>query len=424
MDMNETHRPSKIQALLFFFLMLLLAGGVFVWHFYINKGTVHFSADAPFTVLMGTKTIECPVTPCIVKLQPASYEATFQKEGYFDVQQRVTVPFMRTIMTSTLFTFKPTLRELPDVSLPLRPIATAPLRPPYLQPDKEWTDGGLAALIKSAKRTVVSPIKDKTLFLEVGKALYIYTEGKTLQTTIPANGLADWMGEKIAYVTTTGSTQTLMTASADGKDMRAVVKFERPFKNLKLFGDLKGQYVLLQEENEGTKSYYLVDTYKKTRTRMEVDSQLSFAHWTGEAMVFEKSTATGTVTDVTIINATTGRVSATDAINGSSVILKRSYLYYVITKQQDDTSEHAVGISIEQALKDAQAVGGIATKPEAQLKKVFLSEYDSANNRYKTLLEIPLASGEHVSNLTASGKDATLLYFEKGGRVWEIKVGE
>ncbi len=93
-------------------LMLLgtigLAVMMFVWMFFLNRGTLVIHAvTVPYTVDLGKTSNICQLNPCRLKLYPHEYQAAFKKEGYFEEQRILSVRLFRTDQVTI------TLREIP-----------------------------------------------------------------------------------------------------------------------------------------------------------------------------------------------------------------------------------------------------------------------------------------------------------------------
>ncbi|MDP2690825.1 MAG: hypothetical protein U1C97_03015 [Candidatus Gracilibacteria bacterium] len=82
--LNEPHYPSKWTVVMVFFIILLTISGIFVWVFFLNKGTIILQSDIGFVVELEGERIACETGQCQMKLTPQVYEAVASTDGYYD----------------------------------------------------------------------------------------------------------------------------------------------------------------------------------------------------------------------------------------------------------------------------------------------------------------------------------------------------
>lgn len=116
--LNEPHYPSKWSAALVFVVIILLIGGVFVWAFYLNLGTVVVKADRGFTLQAGGESYDCSQGSCTVSLVPKSYELVAQATGYYDESFDLEVRRWHDVEKELVFRLIPYLTVYADEALP------------------------------------------------------------------------------------------------------------------------------------------------------------------------------------------------------------------------------------------------------------------------------------------------------------------
>ncbi len=101
----------KILRVVTVFLIFL---GLFIWNFWIWKGTATIESNAvPFTVTLKTPktiqgtTFECSASPCSMKVDPRDYEMTVSSESHFPETGSLSVSWMKESR------YRVTLKQIP-----------------------------------------------------------------------------------------------------------------------------------------------------------------------------------------------------------------------------------------------------------------------------------------------------------------------
>jgi len=81
--LNEPHYPSKWSVAIVFAVIVLLIGGVFLWAFYLNFGSVQLRSTQNFTTTVNGETYSC-VPQCEISLPPGTYDFVASAQGYYE----------------------------------------------------------------------------------------------------------------------------------------------------------------------------------------------------------------------------------------------------------------------------------------------------------------------------------------------------
>lgn len=404
--MNTPHQPSHRQAVIFFFFTLVLALGIFLWVFFINKGTITVTENLPLKMKVSSEDIMCTASPCGVTLAPGKYTVTLTKDGYFDYTENITVNRREVTKITPKFDFIPTLSEVTNSALPF---ATAPLRPPFLG------QKSLTNFPKNVKAASFSASGNLAL-LTLGKDLYIYdVKNKTVNGVIlKPDAKSVWAGEKIVFLETSESIQTLKARSPVDAKYSPVASFEKPFAKPELLGDLRGEKVLISDENEAGHIYYLVDIVKQSRKRLEIiPASATAVKWTLGHIVYQK----GVNEKVYTVDPDTLTETSMPAMGIENLIEPMSDVFFFIASEKQDTGKTKVGLSIADALEAAQQEA--ASPEQKKIKTVFVTQFNKKDNIARTLVEVPLKESESISRLTRE-IDGNNLYFVKGGKAFVV----
>lgn len=396
--MTEFHRPTRLQSLIFFFFSLLLAAGVLLWTFILNKGSLNITGPFPLVVNAGNKNISCQSAPCTLALTPAKYTITLIKTGFFDDNQTITIRRGQTVNITAALKFIPVVREVGSLVLPTQ---NAPLRPPFLGTAR------FENFPKDAKQTLFSASGDQIL-LTLGRETYLYDiKSHTVNKIgIGLNAHSVWAGENLVYLTQKDSRQILKLW--DNGKIQDVVFFNKPFKNPSLLGGSSANKVLVADQTPEGAIYYLVDIDKKSRKRLELNSNPTNANLTSSYIVFEENATDQQQKNVFAINMETFAKTNLSAINAENAVEFSPDVFIFISSVKENTSGADLGQSISEVMKE---VGNEISNPQNKIaSSLFLTEFTPKTNTYKNIAEITVKENETVERLTAD-PNGKKLYF-------------
>ncbi|MEK9133214.1 MAG: hypothetical protein AAB606_05950 [Patescibacteria group bacterium] len=404
--MNQPHQPSRKQAVVFFFLTLVLAIGVYAWVFFLNKGTLRINGAFPFKVQVSGITKTCDASPCEITLEPRNHTIILQKEGFFPDKIITEVKRWSTVDATASFKFIPVAKELGEISFPFKSL---PLRPPFLAATK------LKNFPKETKDVIFSPSGSSALVV-LGKEIYLYDalSGTTDKTDLLITSRPTWAGENIAILEDKASKQILQIIKNGKREV--VVSFERPFKNPKILGDVGGKKILVAANETAGSSYYLVDLDQKTRKKINVQVDAKNPTWVGINLAFELGDVK--TKRVILVNTETLEEFLLPAEDSQNIIEMDNGNIVFLSSSKQDSDQPPLGMSVAEAVEEATKK---TFNPEKKGTSLFVVEFDFAKKTYKTLVEIPIKKGETVSRLTPYTKDGKI-YFEKDGKLFEISL--
>lgn len=400
--MPQIHKPSRTQSLIFFFFTVALAIGILLWSLVLNKGTLLVEGEFPLRVQAGSNDIACNSAPCILKLKPSTYNVTIRKEGFFDDVKTVKIARFSEVKIFPNLRFIPFVREVGDIILP---VPNAPLRSPFLGVSKleNWPS--------NAKEATFSASGAHAL-LTLGREVYLYSvkEKSLKKTPVPLDTKAAWAGENIVFLEKKDAEHVLKYWLKKG-DTAEVVSFERPFSKSTLFGDVKDTYVLIMDTANNKYTYYLVDLAKQSRKRLAVSEEARAVKWAAGLVIFEDGKR------IFAVNPETLEKIELPAADVSNVIEMRHLVLLFLSTEKQDRSGSIGNVSIEEAIEEAKQ----QTVKTEQPTSLFITELDRNidKHEYKTIATIPVKHGEEIRRFT-SDTDKKRLYFEKGGKLFEV----
>lgn len=322
--------PSRRNAILFFIFTLILAGGVVVWHFFLNRGFLEISGPAPFTISMGVfKKQECAVSPCKISLLPKTYHLTGIKEGYFDTDEEVEVKLFRTKQITFNFQFKPTVEATEAFKLPEK-------------------------IPKNASRVLFSRSKEKAL-VWLGKEQYLYEEHGGLdavlsQISLPPYEAVTWGGGETLLVLSIWNVeeQRLLAVKPDdlktGKSSYSVITtFKRALKKPEISVEPEGHAMLFQD----TSGIYLVDIEKKLKQSITLPDGVRKIRLVGGGFAL-LSWAEGKITLIpleNIIQNKIGKPIEIPSIEEEAITAIRNAKFYFISAEPAPSNDTSVPIA-------------------------------------------------------------------------------
>lgn len=391
---KKIHRPSRLQAYVFFFISLLIAVFIAVWMLFINKGTLLVEGPVPFTIKVASKEKKCEFPPCALILTPHSYGVRFKKEGFFDDVQNVTLQRGKQTKITADFKLIPTIQEKGDIVLPF---STAPLRPPFLGMQK------FENFPKNAKNALFSHSAHKAL-MTLGKELYIYDvkDRAVSEINLSLENTPAWAGDEIVFLERKDSKHFLrLWKNKKGVD---IVSFERQFKNPFLLGAPKGDLVLIVDEADDGFAYYFVDIAKKTRKRLNINPKAQVSKWVGDYVIFENKT--DEEKEIFAIHGSTFEKISLPAADAENIIELQPLVFVFTSDEKLDAESVRIGPAISEMI-------------EAINTSLFITEYNLSDQTAHTLVTIPVEGKETIHRLTTD-LNAKKLYFTKKNRLFEV----
>lgn len=406
--MEPIHKPSRKQALLFFFISILLAAAVIAWTFFLNKGKLVIEGPAPFRVSAGGKQMACEQSPCMMELAPRVYDITLQKDGYYDASQRAEIKRWKDTKVTAQFEFIPAIREKGDLVLPFE---TAPLRPPFV---------GMKRFENFPKdvREALFSASGNFAILKLGREHYIYDvkNRAVSKIDVPISAQLIWVGEEIASLEENEEKQTLFIIDVNGK-RRPNVSFARALKNPQMFGAAAGGKVIIRDG--GSNAFYEIDIEKQSRRKIEeLAADVAISHLAGKYLIISEG---GKIFAFDTDTLKKIELSAADTKN--IIEIKPGVLVFLNTTKQDSgkanlrqTLEEAVEAAKEETLSEKPA-----EEKKTPQTLLFLTEFTVETRSSRTLAEIPLDAGETVLRLTFDQNSGNL-FFIKNKKLYEVQL--
>lgn len=406
---QQPHKPSRKQAIIFFIFTLILAVAVVAWVFFINKGTVNVDGAAPFIVKIGAFETDCLTPPCLFKLSPRAHQITFSKKGFYDDVQNIKIKRWGEVKLTAIFKFIPVYNEIGEIVLP---VDSAPLRSPFLGMKK------FENFPRNTKQVEFS-LSGNLALLTIGKELYIYYVADKLvdKVDLKPEMYPTWLDEELVFLEETEGKQFLKLR--EEKQNKVLASFERPLKDPVLLSSSDSKKVLVSEKSDALPAgrqekyfYYLVDTDKKSRKRLEISSSSKNPKWAGNFLIFEEGEK------VFALNADNFQKTEIPAESSENVMMLASDILIFISSNKQDSSQAQLGLSITEALEQA------AKDTAAVIKKTtswFVTEFNLKTKQSRMLVEIPAKEGKNPHRLTAD-TNGKKLYLELDETLIEIML--
>lgn len=377
----ETHKPSRKQAVLFFFFSLLVAVFVIAWVFFINKGTLVVEGKAPFTIKAGNESLECESSPCKLILAPRTYSIAISKNGFFDETKDIGVKRWKEEKVNVVFKLIPQIKQIGTVVLPFE---TAPLRPPFLGVTK------LDGILSGVKKAIFSNSGEKAIF-SVGQDFYLYVtaDHSSLKLSLPTGAVPIFAGEEILFFENITDGGQMLKRWNNAKPEQ-IVSFDRAFKDPVMLGSASGKYLLIREKTETGFADYLIDLAKKTRKRLPTTESEQKLKWAGDLIIFGPLA----------INPDTLAEKTLPSYDPENILEIKPGILIFVSLKKNDSGKTELGVSITEALEDAksQTFNGSGTS-----QNQYIIRYEVATGESKTILEIPGKAVEYkVDNGTST----------------------
>lgn len=389
--MNEIHKPSRAQAIGFFFFSLLLAAGMLLWYFFLNKGVLEITGAFPFEVYVANQSKICDTSPCTFKLDPRNYTVNVKKENFFNDEKKIKINRGETYVLEAKFAYIPTIKEIT-------------VRPAFMNS------------ISPSERRIISPKKDRALVIgKTDVSIVELSGGKKIKLAILPSQTPTWMGENIAYVEHTEEKDEIRLRASDKTETIAI--FSRPINKPALYGNGDGTKLIVRDTKEnGTFSYYLVDAKANTRQVLTIATDAKNPVIVGDTLFFETD-----INDVAqLAGYSLSKINSKIELKGisSNALAEKSPGVYVFFSNEnlENKSAAQLGRSITDILfdPDAEAIENDLAK------KIYLIEYDSPKETFKLLISMD-KNEEEIKNLVIS-PDSNHIFFEKGVKIFQVSL--
>lgn len=422
--LKNPHTPSRKQAIVFLIFTLTIAGALAVWELFINFGTLVLLADGPMTAKVNGETIECEIPPCSVSLKPRTYTVLFHRNGHFDDTQKVTVTRFAQTPLEAHFSVIPRLKKYTKTAIPTR----FPLTSLFTAPQE------LPNFPKNATAAVFSPTAQAAIItIDDALAFYSAKTGSVTVLTISPRTPFTWAGGSVIFFgLDAAKTQTVYRYGVDADT--PLVRFERALVNPKIAGDPSGNFLIVSDlDTEHV--HYLVDIKNLSKKRIQLNTTAELAGFTEGYALFSETTTMGEtrLTAVPLASDALGTVAPAQilpkAIGGLATRSDENHLVYLTSEKTDldgSTSQTSIEDVISQISEISTPEGEVSDASSTDVLEnisretkytLYLTEFDLTTQKTKTLLAIPLAESQKISEMTNIQKT---IFIRVGKEIFEI----
>lgn len=379
--------PSRRNAILFFIFTLILAGGVVVWHFFLNRGFVEISGPAPFTVSMNVfNKNECATSPCKISLRPKAYHLTGIKEGYFDTEEDVEVKLFRTKELTFNFQFKPTVTEIGETKLPEK-------------------------IPKNASKVLFSDSKRKAV-VWLGKEQYLYEQTLLSKILLPEHEAILWGNDEKLLILTRANENEQRFLAVEPADLKKdkvnysiITSFKRALIKPMVTKDPEGRKIIFQD----TKGTYLVDIEKKSKQSLDLPMGVNKIRLVGENFVLI-SWAEGNITLVALetIMKRGERFVEIPALNEQALAGAYHGKFFFVSAEPSPSRE--IGIPISEIFSTAKNNLEKTREETVKSDRWYFLSYDPQKDNFLTLASMAIKSDEVFQSFDPAFTDKGIFF--------------
>lgn len=380
--MNE-----EAQKKLYLWILIIVAVlGLFfvIWAFFLNKGTLTISGNAPFNLnIQGLRTESCLESPCSLEIAPGQYTVSVQKTGYRTIEIDVDVPIGGEHIEEVDLKFIPTITRI-----------------------------GLEADVQAFPELelIVPELEDTPLFFEENYITYLAYDEETNRQTLYLRGITD----------------------DDLSEPQVATSFIRTIDEYTIVPDIEGNnsIVLIDQTDAEEDALYLVDLTEKSRDNIFSLPYIANAKWLGSGNLLiegreegevnssiffysaeedeaEKLNLQTTLDNVTLLNETTLIAATSQPFTGASAGLDA--LGALITLQELSATPNL--------LIPGSATPDIETGSRNGPQLAFI-HYDLTQNQARLLaVDIEHATADKIK----LGRDQKTVQFLVGAEVYELR---
>jgi WD40 repeat protein len=112
---------DRTKNTILFLFTLALAGGIYLWYYPLDRGSVSITVDqSDYWIMSSGKSAQCPSNPCVITLKTGGQTLTIQKDGFFPVKTESQVKRFKTDSITIQLKKIPTLKE--SLVVPAEPV--------------------------------------------------------------------------------------------------------------------------------------------------------------------------------------------------------------------------------------------------------------------------------------------------------------
>lgn len=260
---------NRIKSIFIFIITILLATGVYIWFYPMNKGKIIITTGHDqYSIIAGNENTPCDLDPCKIVLKSDIYNITIQKNGYLPKAIKAQIQRGKTSEISVKLKKNPTLN----------PVSEAPKEKELKKLPEKLKNMSIATATWNLN-------EEKLIFLDNNdNKLKIWKEGGDLKTITTLKNIGDGLNLYLApsgndILGNIGDEIYFININKASRN-KQILKFIP--KNITWSPD--SEYLLV---NNADNKLYKIDFLEKSVKPMETTLDLNNAAWTdGSNMIY------------------------------------------------------------------------------------------------------------------------------------------
>lgn len=289
---------EKLLAIIVIIVIILGALGYFLWNFVLNKGTIVFNGNPPYTITVNDKEYECVLDRCELIIAQGTHKYSLSKEGYNSLSGTITLDRGQEIVINAELTFIPILSQPLPYTMFSLPTGYSKFEDNldaislFKTYDKDYP---LKRLPKTLENIVFSQSGERALVFEEDQVSTYQIADYSLNEISGLEGALDGAfspDESFFYTIAydeEAEKDALKRVPFSGETFENIVFFTRNIEEYELTVSFNHKYVALADKTGETETLYLIDLNAKSRTNVFEGSAINLGEFTYEDnyLVFE-----------------------------------------------------------------------------------------------------------------------------------------
>lgn len=362
------------RGVIFLLLMIIVSGAVIFWTFFLNKGSVVFTSDPPFTVSRGWGAEKvCGTEQCVFRLSPGKHVFKISKDGHISQEVEVTIHKGEKIEQKVAFRLSPSVKKIAKDAKGVKGVKDE-----------------IALFYKDSE-----PRKDVTFSKP---ALVEITFGKK-------EGSFIYLSKKIG-----GAAQELNLVEDNSE--KQITVFSKEIKKAHIFVQDGLPYVIFVDATKAKKKIYLVDIEKLSK-KLLVSTKLP-------ALAF----ASLSLSEKYLFLADSKFRSYIIVLSSQEVskLSFSGYADWLISKTESVLKDELIFVSnqqIETSGSYIEFLGAKIRRPSATSSELTLYSYSPEEKKYSEIVKLPQSIGS-IKGLVTSKKEHVVYLMSGSDEVYEV----
>jgi len=429
------HEQDKQRLLALIVIAVIIFGalGYFLWNFVLNKGTIFFNGQPPFTITINSQVYECSLESCEMTIREGTHDYQLNKEGYNSLSGKIVVKRGQELTINADLSYTPTLAEPLAYTMFSLPAGYSKFTETLndISLFKMYkADYPLKRLPKKLSNIVFSQSGEKALIFEEDQVSTYMVDGYTLTKIEGLTGaldgdfnFAETTFYTVAYDEHTNQ-DALIKVDFNGKTFENLVYFTRDIEDYEIKVSESEKYAIVADKTGETEVLYLIDFEEKSRTNVYEGSLVLLGEFDYEDsyFVFEAKNNDENLAGLKYLNVAQKTIGEFD-FNGDLNLFDFAKGPNAFFITYSDYNEAGMTIEFVKGSAEILTVDELFAAEQTGVQPFYLFKWDPILNEYSHVMSLNDALEDIPLRLEAS-ENGNIVRFLVGDNYYDLALGE